>query len=141
MHFGNNIKYLRENKGLTQSELGETLGVNHTTIGGWEKGKSFPYFNTLLALRELFRVDLETLVYKDLEKDGYSDMAEEKSIPYVNRAEEYETEINELKKQITDLRSEVERASLATQKVEAMAIRMELVEKELRLIGAERKKE
>jgi len=138
MYFAKNIKRLRETRGLTQSDLGATLGVNHTTIGGWEKGKSYPYFNTLLALRELFRVDLESLVFKDLEKDGFQDMVEEKSIPYVLRAEAYEEEIKGLRKDIEDLRQQTAQSTLALDKVEAMTIRLELVEKELRL---NRKKE
>ena len=36
------IKALRVNKGMTQSEMAELLGVTKKTIGAWENGKSMP---------------------------------------------------------------------------------------------------
>ena len=36
------MKALRVNKGLTQSEMAEALGVSKKTVGAWENGKSMP---------------------------------------------------------------------------------------------------
>lgn len=67
MLFGANVKYLRSVRGMTQAELGETLGVKGATVTGWETGKSSPHFEVLLKLRDFFKVDLESLVYQDLQ--------------------------------------------------------------------------
>ncbi len=69
MFLGANIKYLRALKGITQTELAEVVGVKYTTVTGWETGKSSPHFQVLLQLREYFQVDLERLVYQDLQKE------------------------------------------------------------------------
>lgn len=33
------LKFLRVNKGMTQKELGELIGVSHATINSYEKGR------------------------------------------------------------------------------------------------------
>ena len=39
---GDKIKEIRKDKGLTQKELGELLGVTASMIGQWESGIRFP---------------------------------------------------------------------------------------------------
>lgn len=36
--FGNNLKRLRNSKGLTQDELAEAISMNRSTLGNWERG-------------------------------------------------------------------------------------------------------
>jgi transcriptional regulator with XRE-family HTH domain len=79
MFFGLNIKYLRTMKGMTQIELAEAMGVTSSTVTGWETGKSSPHFQVLLRLRDFFQVDLEKLVYKDLQ--GMAGEKDERSSP------------------------------------------------------------
>lgn len=69
MHIGNNIKYLRKGKGLTQIELGELFSITGTQVSAYESGKSAPSFEGLLKLSEYFNVSLDDLVYKDLTKE------------------------------------------------------------------------
>jgi len=40
--FGENVKTLRKNKGITQEELAARLNVVRQTISKWEKGQSVP---------------------------------------------------------------------------------------------------
>lgn len=40
--FGNFIKTLRNEKKLTQKELGEKLNITDKVISKWERGLSFP---------------------------------------------------------------------------------------------------
>ena len=68
MFFGINIKYLRALKGLTQTDLAEVMKVTASAVAGWESGKSSPHFQVLLQLHDYFQVDLERLVYHDLQK-------------------------------------------------------------------------
>ncbi len=43
---GNQIAELRKNKGLTQSDLGERLGVSFQAVSKWERRNSSGYCNT-----------------------------------------------------------------------------------------------
>lgn len=62
----NRIRECREEKGLTQTELGEILGKAKTTIASWEQGKSSPEATTLYKLSICFG---KTLSYMYGEED------------------------------------------------------------------------
>jgi transcriptional regulator with XRE-family HTH domain len=64
-----NIKHLRSLKRMTQTDLATEMGVTPSTVAGWETGKSSPHLQVLLQLRSYFEVDLESLVYRDLQKE------------------------------------------------------------------------
>ncbi len=57
--FAGRLKEIRTEKGLTQVQLAETLGVSKGTIAMWETGKREPNFETLNELSEIFdkRID------------------------------------------------------------------------------------
>ena len=59
--FGDNIKRLRKNKGLTQQEIADLVHVNRVTYTNWEKGKREPSFENLVKLADLFDVSLDCL--------------------------------------------------------------------------------
>ena len=40
--FGERLKFLRDQKGVTQEDLAELLGVNKQTISGYERGVRRP---------------------------------------------------------------------------------------------------
>ena len=64
INLGNNIKYLREKRNWTTIQLAEFVGAkSDSSITQWENGNSRPRVATLIKLRELFEVDLETLVF------------------------------------------------------------------------------
>ena len=50
------LKELREEKGLTQAELGKILGVGATCIGKYERGEREPSFSTLKEMCDYFEV-------------------------------------------------------------------------------------
>jgi len=50
------LKELREEKELTQLQLGELLGFNSRTIGQYERGQREPDFQTLKKLCDFFEV-------------------------------------------------------------------------------------
>ncbi len=72
MHLSNNIKALRKKRGYTQERLAKELGKTKATVSDYEKGKSLPPLDILLKMSELFDVNLEELVNKDLEKEYVS---------------------------------------------------------------------
>ena len=53
---------LRKEKGLSQLELAEALGVSRQAVSRWEVGASAPGTENLLALSRLYGVPLDELV-------------------------------------------------------------------------------
>jgi transcriptional regulator with XRE-family HTH domain len=53
---------LRRDANLTQTQLGELVGVDPSRISNWETGGRIPNARQLAALAEVFGVDKETLV-------------------------------------------------------------------------------
>lgn len=59
--FTERLKELRLKKGLTQTELGEKVGVKQNTFTNWEKGNREPSFENLIKLADLLEVSLDWL--------------------------------------------------------------------------------
>lgn len=75
--FGNFLYELRSEKGLSQSELGELMGVTGKAVSKWEMGVSKPRPAMLLALASFFGVTVEELLMgKRAEKRGEQDKKE-----------------------------------------------------------------
>ena len=57
------LKDLREEKGLTQEQLGKALGyTSHAIISQWESGRIFPAIENLIILAKFFAVKIDYLV-------------------------------------------------------------------------------
>ena len=52
--FAENLRALRKNKGLSQKELADIVGVDQRTVSAWEKKVCEPSFDMLATLCELF---------------------------------------------------------------------------------------
>jgi len=63
-----NIKKLRGEKNLTQSQLADKLGLNRSVIGAYEEGRAEPRMSTLITIASYFNVSLDELVLNDLAK-------------------------------------------------------------------------
>lgn len=59
--FGNFLCELRIEKGLTQGELGEMLGVSDAAISKWENGEAMPRLAKLQQLADVFDVSVNEL--------------------------------------------------------------------------------
>ncbi|WP_291785046.1 LexA family transcriptional regulator [Cecembia sp.] len=70
MVLAKNIRYLRSQSQMTQSELAEKLGLQRTMISAYEDGRSDPKLSGLSVLCNLFQVSLEELLYHDIEALG-----------------------------------------------------------------------
>ena len=66
--FGNYICELREKKGLSQSQLGEKLGVTNKAVSRWENGGAYPSTELMLPLAKELGVTIEDL-YKVISED------------------------------------------------------------------------
>ncbi|HWK06135.1 MAG TPA: helix-turn-helix transcriptional regulator [Puia sp.] len=68
---GKNIRYLRKQHPITQSQLASLIGKGQTTIGNWENGISEPNIEELLTLSNYFDISLDVLIKVDLAKTNY----------------------------------------------------------------------
>jgi len=66
MLLGKRIKSLRKEKGLTQEELGKIINVTKVSICCYERESRVPTLETLIALAEVFSVDVDYLLGNDL---------------------------------------------------------------------------
>ena len=60
--FGTNLCIQRKNKGLTQLQLSEELGIHESTISNWEHGFREPNLNMLIMISKYFDVSIDYLL-------------------------------------------------------------------------------
>ncbi|MGT2716492.1 helix-turn-helix domain-containing protein [Streptococcus respiraculi] len=80
-NFGKNLSRLRKEKGLTQDELAQSIGVQKAAISKMELGTSYPSFSNLDKIAEFFKatpnqlfgtprdIEIEKAIYKTDEYD------------------------------------------------------------------------
>lgn len=59
---GNLIAQLRHEKGLTQKELADALGICAKTVSKWETGHGFPDVSIISELSRIFQIDISKLL-------------------------------------------------------------------------------
>ena len=67
--FSENLKALRQAKGLTQEELAIRLHVVRQTVSKWEKGLSVPDADLLIRLAEVLDTTVSRLLGADIPED------------------------------------------------------------------------
>ena len=68
-HFGENLKALRQNAGLTRKELSEKVQVHENTLAGYEVSGREPRLDMLIKFADFFDVSLDELVRSDPKSD------------------------------------------------------------------------
>ena len=59
------IKALREQKGLTQTDLSNQLGITRSSVNAWEMGISVPSTQYIVELAHIFKVSTDYLLGVD----------------------------------------------------------------------------
>jgi len=59
------IKALREQKGLTQTDLSNQLGITRSSVNAWEMGISVPSTQYIVELAHIFKVSTDYLLCVD----------------------------------------------------------------------------
>ena len=65
MTFGEKLKKLRTDGGLTQDELVEKIYVTRTAISKWESDRGYPNIDSLKAISKFFSVSIDLLLSSD----------------------------------------------------------------------------
>ncbi|ADL52232.1 DUF5680 domain-containing protein [Clostridium cellulovorans] len=86
------LQALRKEKGLTQEEFAETIGVSRQAVAKWEAGQSYPDLDRLIEISNLYKVSIDKLV-KDCkencsfnEEKTYKDYADNEMICFLCKA-------------------------------------------------------
>lgn len=66
--FGDRLRELREEKQLTQEELGKFLNVSRQAISSYESEETEPSINNLIKLANIFNVSLDYLLCRTKER-------------------------------------------------------------------------
>lgn len=85
VQFGIKLKELRKARDVSQSELGDILGVSRATVGSWECGRRNITIKHLEALCEYFKLDMEYFTGTQA-KDDMVDLLERARLLFLNKA-------------------------------------------------------
>lgn len=72
-----NLKWLRGQQGITQTQLAEAVGLNRPVIGAYEEQRAEPKISVLNDMAEYFGISVNDLVNLDLSKKKKSKAAAE----------------------------------------------------------------
>ena len=82
MSLGENLQFLRKKDNITQEQLAEQLEVSRQSVSKWESDTAYPEMDKILQICDLFHVDMDNLVRKDV------------SLLYVGDKTEYDNHMN-----------------------------------------------
>ena len=68
--FGEKLRYLREQQGLTLRQLADELEVSNGYISRMEMGHKIPNVTMVLKVADFFEADINQLLRDKLELDG-----------------------------------------------------------------------
>lgn len=60
-HFKNKLSKIRQEAGLTQTQLAKALGVAQSTVNSWESGQRVPSVKSSQKISEFFNLPLEEI--------------------------------------------------------------------------------
>ena len=78
--FGQRFTRLRKQRGLTQEELGEKIGISGQAVSKWENDASMPDVGILVELSEILGVSLDELLGKEVPNTRVVPFEERKKI-------------------------------------------------------------
>jgi transcriptional regulator with XRE-family HTH domain len=71
------LKDLRKEKGITQEQLAEKLGVSGRTISRWETGKNMPDISLLVEIAEFFDVSIPEIIKGERKSENMKEETKE----------------------------------------------------------------
>ncbi|MBK8365822.1 MAG: helix-turn-helix domain-containing protein [Bacteroidetes bacterium] len=63
-----NLKFLRLQKGLSQEQMAESLGITRSRLGAYEENRNEPSIDLLITISDFFHIAVDALVRGDLTK-------------------------------------------------------------------------
>ena len=66
MSIGTNIKKLRKERGITQEDLAQSLGITPNAVSQWERNRTAPDISQLPLLADIFGVSADVILGIDV---------------------------------------------------------------------------
>lgn len=74
--FSQKLRHLRKERGYTQQEFAEKLGISASAVGMYEQGRRKPDQNTLYRMGKLLNVSVDYLLSEDEDETPDEDLEE-----------------------------------------------------------------
>ena len=82
--FGQNIRFLRNSRQMSQSAFAEVFGLKRTAVGAYEEERAEPKLDLIVKIANYFGISLEDLVCRSLADGGnVPHTPSERGVPYV----------------------------------------------------------
>ena len=81
-YLATNLRYLRKQNSMKQTDVSIILGCSYTAVANWELKKREPDIETLIKLASIYRVNIDDLLKKDLRTTKYKETISSKE--YIN---------------------------------------------------------
>lgn len=78
--FGQRLSRIRKEKGFTQNEIADKVGVTSQAVSKWENDLASPDIDILLKLSEIFDISIDELLGKETKKTVLNDKPSKKDI-------------------------------------------------------------
>lgn len=81
------LKELRNEKGLTQEQFAEIVGVSNRTVSRWENGNNMPDLDILIQISDYYEIDLRELLDGERKSEKMNKEVKEtalKAVDYAN---------------------------------------------------------
>jgi len=90
---GRFLQELRKEKGLTQEQLAEQMGVARRTVSRWETGSNMPDLDILIELSDVYAVDLRELLNGERKSERMNEELKETVLQVADYSSEEKTRL------------------------------------------------
>ncbi|WP_144559953.1 helix-turn-helix domain-containing protein [Bacillus thuringiensis] len=80
MTIGSNIKRLRKERRMSQTDLAKRLGIKHSAISAWEIGRNEPLMGNIEKMAIIFNVPKSEIIGEDLINQVKESLDQEKAV-------------------------------------------------------------
>lgn len=80
IEIANRLAKLRKEKGLSQEELAEKLGLSRQAVSKWERAESSPDTDNLICLAKIYNISLDELLRTDEDVETIKESVKEKEV-------------------------------------------------------------
>lgn len=96
---GKFISTCRKDKGLTQMQLADKLGITDRAVSKWETGKSLPDASIMIELCEILNINVnELLTGEHIVMENYKDIAETNLLDMTKQIEQKDSTLLKIEK-------------------------------------------
>ncbi|WP_434121871.1 helix-turn-helix domain-containing protein [Salinicoccus roseus] len=86
MEFGNKLKKLRMDEGMSQEELSRELSVSRQAVYKWESNRGYPDIDNLIRISDIFNVTIDELIRNDKDMKDKISIDEEQAFESLDDA-------------------------------------------------------